>query len=181
MASGAAEYAQRIPRRCQRRSGGKYLHNITDKSLAICLSAPQLAQRKRRIKMLSSTQTSLVFQSGASLHQASASTQSQSWDDAYLALIEKNGITSKWVATPFWCGYLFPLISMRAMSLSVIAALTLSVNGALSGPPCRLIYTGFRLQRVRLQRAPSQCRQITCYPLIDYNLKGSVIMNIPHF
>ena len=51
------------------------------------------------------------------LHQTSASTQSQRWDDAgNIDLIEKCGIAPKWVATPILEGLdLFPLFSIRTM------------------------------------------------------------------
>ena len=51
------------------------------------------------------------------LHQAVSPTQSQRCDDACdTALSENNGVTLKWVATSFWSDYLFPVISMGAMS-----------------------------------------------------------------
>ena len=53
----------------------------------------------------------------ARLHQASALTQSQRCGDTcHTALIQNNGTTPEWVATPFWNNSLFTLISMRAMS-----------------------------------------------------------------
>ena len=67
-----------------------------------------------------------MYSARTCLHQASVSTQSQRYDDAYdIALIEKNGVAEKWVETPLLSNSsLFPLISMRAIG-SAIAAFTL--------------------------------------------------------
>ena len=50
------------------------------------------------------------------LHQASM--QGKRCNDASdTTLIEINGVAQEWVATPFWSDYLFPLFSMKPISL----------------------------------------------------------------
>ena len=66
----------------------------------------------------------------ACLHQASATTLRQLCDDANnTVLIENNGVTRKWVATPFWSDSIVTACKQSLRQGSIFTSVCLSTGG----------------------------------------------------